>query len=160
MKKLLSIFLSFSLIFSLVMMKESLSENQVVYAASETQFEEDGAKVAYEFWPLLKALVGMTLSCGWSKVCVLYNWGSRIMSHTFSVLIDLFTGYKYRKIRELEEKNKRLKSSFSAKLGEYDQNFLKFLQTLKDNENNKNYFNELLNGFTEATNKMEYLMGI
>lgn len=160
MKKLLSIFLSFSLIFSLVMMKESLSENQVVYAASENQFEEEGAKVAYEFWPLLKALVEKTLSYGWSKVCVLCNLGSHIMSHTFSVLIDLFTGYKDRKIRELEEEKKRLKSRFSAKLGEHDQNFLKFLQILKDNENNKNYFNELLNGFMEAANKMEYLMGI
>lgn len=160
MKKLLSIFLSFSLIFSLVMMKESLNENQVVYAASETQFEEDGAKVAYEFWPLLKALLGKTLSCGINMIFGAFRWGSHVIARIFSVFIDIFTNYKAEKIRELEEDNKKLKDNFTFKLDEYEQNFLKFLRILKDNENNKNYFNELLNGFMEATNKIEYLKGL
>lgn len=149
MKKLLSVFLSFSLIFSLIMGKNSFSENQIVFAESANSISEDDNKVEREFWPMLKALVGMTLSYGLSKVCAVFGFGFSAIMRVFSSIIDLFTNYKAEKIKKLEEEKQQLEESF-----------LRLVKILNENEYNRNYVKTLLNGFLKAKDKVKYINGL
>lgn len=157
MKKLLSIFLSFSLIFSLVMVKNSSNENQIVYA-EDADFYSDSAsgcgdRVERKFWPLLQALVGMTVKVGCFAICAVFYLGWAVLRRVFCSVVDMFTDGKAKETRRLTEENQRLKNM-------YENSISKFVKVLSDNKNSKKYVETLINDFLAAENKLDYINSI
>lgn len=178
MKKLLSIFLSFSLMFSLITTNDNLSESNTAFATSNSKdiTQKEGSKGLISLlksivvtpvasvWnvvqPLMSGLFWMTITgVGYVPTIVLNGvkliWG--LITHFFSVNVDLFTGYKNRMYADLSAKCKEGADTANSRFRQLEQNFKIFAEHWKDHIDEKASLQNMLK-MIAATDDVEHYL--